>query len=59
MPPSPVHHVAQLLAAITDPHAITTILDELFDLLAPIVMQALIVELTKLLERYLEANDYK
>jgi len=57
MPPSPVHHLAQLLAQITNPHALTRILDQLFDALAPIVMQALIVELTRLLEGYLNNDD--
>jgi len=57
MNPSPVQHVAQLLAQITDPHAILDILDRLFDALAPLVMEALIVELTKLLERYHNGDE--
>ena len=59
MNPSPVQHVAQLLAQITDPHAIIKILNELFDALAPLVMQALIEELTKLIERYIEGDNEK
>ena len=57
MNPSPVQHLAQLLAQIADPHAIIDILDSLFDALAPIVMEALIVELTKLLEHYVEGDE--
>lgn len=59
MNPSPVAHVANLLAEITDPHAIIAVLDELFDVLAPLVMQALIVELTKLLERHTQKENSK
>jgi len=57
MNPSPVQHVAQLLAQINDPHAIIQILDALFDALAPLVMQALIEELAKLLEEYHNGDD--
>ena len=57
MNPSPVQHIAQLLAQINDPHVIIQVLDALFDALAPIVMQALIEELTKLLEEYHNRND--
>jgi len=59
MNPSPVQHIAQLLAQITDPHAFIEILDQLFEALAPLVMEALIVELTKLLKRYIEGDDKK
>ena len=57
MNPSPVQHLAQLLAQINDPHAIIDILDKLFDVLAPLVMQALIDELTKLLQHYHNGDD--
>ena len=57
MNPSPVQHLAQLLAAVNDPHAIIQILDSLFDAIAPLVIEALIVELTKLLEHYVEGDE--
>lgn len=57
MTPSPVRTVANLLAQIDDPHLLIQVFDKLFDALAPLVMEALITQLARLLQEALNPPE--
>jgi hypothetical protein len=57
MNPSPLRQAAGLLAQITNPDDIAEILQEMFDTLAPILIETLVAQLTRLLQYYVNGDE--